>query len=158
MRIILLSLAILISGCGKISPFSPELDQKINNQHGQIEDIRNNQNGFMLELMKIRQQSEINARDIKNAQQGLVNIRGTDNSGIQIFSGDGGIMLFMAFIIFLSYSTCHYRNQAKMAQKTSEILAQQVTLHDDPNLTDKILLSALNTEVEAKVYRMITKN
>ena len=158
MRIILLSLIILISGCGKISPLSPELDQKINNQHGQIEDIRNNQNGIMLELMKIRQQSEINARDIKNAQQGLVNIRGTDNSGIQIFSGDGGIMLFMALIAFLSFTSYHYRTQAKQAQKASEILAQQVTLYNDQDLNDKILLSALNTEVESKVYRLITKS
>jgi TolA-binding protein len=59
---------IICVGCGRISPISPELDQRLNNTDGKIDEIRNNQNGLMLELGKINQQQEIIGRDIEITQ------------------------------------------------------------------------------------------
>ena len=148
----------LLNGCAKISPLSPKLDQKIDNQNGQIEDLRSNQNGLMLELGKIRQQSEMNARDIENAQQGIVNLRGSDNSGIQILSGDGGLLVFFAISTLAVLLVYHYRTRAVTSEKTAGILAQQIAVYDDGELDDKVFLSALNTDVEEDVYHLMVKH
>ena len=58
-------------GC---SNFNPRNNPKIENQNGQIEDIKTNQNGVMLELAKVRQQGEITNSTLKDIQQGLLNI------------------------------------------------------------------------------------
>lgn len=147
----------MIAGCN-VSPFSPKLNQKINNQDGQIEDIKNNQNGIMLEIGKLRQQNDINARDIENAQQGLVNLRGSNNSGIQILSGDGGLLVVCFFGTLSILLILHYRNRATKSEKSAEILAQQIALHDDSNLDDKVFLSALNSPVESDIYHLMVKS
>lgn len=145
-------------GCGRISPVSPELDQRLNNTDGKIDEIRNNQNGLMLELGKINQQQEIIGRDIENAQEGIVNLKGSSNSGVQIFSGDGGLLSLISISVALMYSIYHYRTKFLRSEKTADILAQQIALKHDPELDDKVFLSALNTEVEKDVYHLMVKN
>jgi len=145
-------------GCAKISPFSPKMQQRLNNTDGKIEDIRNNQNGVMLELGKIRQQQEINARDIENTQQGMINLRGMNNSGIQILSGDGGLVVFSVIIIAAMILVYYYRSKANKSEKTAGILAQQIALQEDQSLDDRVFLSALNTNVESDVYHLMVKN
>lgn len=156
--IILLMLSMLCIGCGRISPVSPELDQRLNNTDGKIDEIRNNQNGLMLELGKINQQQEIIGRDIENAQEGIVNLKGSSNSGIQIFSGDGGLLALISISVALIYSIFHYRTKYIKSEKTADILAQQIALKNDTELDDKVFLSALNTDVEKDVYHLMVKN
>ena len=145
---VLFTILMFCIGCGKISPVSPELNQRLNNTDGKIDEIKNNQNGLMLELGKINQKQEIIGRDIENAQEGIVNLKGSSNSGIQIFSGDGGILALISISVALIYSIFHYRSKYIKSEKTADILAQQIALKNDTELDDKVFLSALNTEVE----------
>lgn len=150
---------VLFTGCGKnLSPFNPELKQQLNNSQGQIEELKNNQNGIQLEMGKIRSQSEINARDIHDAQQGILNIKGSQNSGIQLFSGDGGTVMFIALLATAILFIYHYRDKAIKAEKTAQILAQSVAMYNDKELIDKVHLAALNTSVENDVYHLMLKN
>ena len=151
----ILASTILFGGCAKISPLNPELKQELDNANGKIEELKNNQNGILLELGKIRNQNEMNAQEIKDAQQGLVNLKGSQNSGIQILSGDGGIILLifigMIGVLFIYY----YRTRAIKLEKTASILAQQIK---DTQLEEDVFMAALNTDVEKDVYNIITKN
>ena len=155
--IILLGI-LMIVGCGKVSPISPELDQRLNNTDGKIDEIANNQNGLMLELGKINQKQEIIGRDIENAQEGIINLKGSTNSGVQIFSGDGGLISLVTIFIAMSYTIYHYRSKSIKSEKTSEILAQQIAIKNDDDLSEKVFMSALNTDVEKDVYHLISKN
>lgn len=155
MRWILIAvLALCMTGCANISPLSPELRNEIDNQNGQIEDIKNNQNGFMLEMLKFRNNQEMMARDVKNMQQGLIN-QNNDNSGVQIFQGDGGLIVGFSIVVIGILATLHYRSLAVKSRKSAEILAQQVAIYDDVNLDNEIFLAAMNTDVEEDVYHLM---
>lgn len=158
-HIIALFLCLSLVGCGnKISPLSPEMKQSIDNQNGKIDDIRNNQNGVMLELGKLRQQQDINARDIHNAQQGVINLRGAENSGVQIFSGDGGLILAFFLVISAGFGIYYYRNRAVKSEAATEIMAQQIVAHEDSALDEKVFLSALGTKAEEAVYHSMVRS
>lgn len=146
----LIMLLPFLTGCGnKISPLSPEFRQDLQNQNGQIEDIKNNQNGIMAEMLKLRQQTEINSRDIKSFQQGVFNWN---------IEGDGPLILIFALITIAMLLIYHYRVKAIKQEKAAKILAQQIALHDDQELRDKVFLAALNTEVEKDVYHLLKKS
>lgn len=141
----------------RISPLSPEMQQRINNQDGQIEDIRNNQNGFMLELGKLRNQTDINARDIGNMQQGLIN-QSNQNSGVQILQGEGPIVMMFALGTIAMLLIYHYRTRAVRGEKVVELLSDQIALYDDVHLDNNVFMSALNTNVEDDVYHAMIKS
>lgn len=149
-----------VSGCGKFSPLSPELDQKIDNQNGQIEELKNNQNGIMLDLLKLRQDAQINADKIDNFQQGLLNLKGNsnENSGIQILQGDGPLIMIFALITIGMMLIYHYRTKYMKYEKLSDIIAQQVVGYNDRDLDNKIFLAALNTEVEKELHDLFVKH
>jgi len=157
MKQLFLTFLILLVGCN-VSPLSPRLDQKLNNQNGQIEELKNNQNGLLLEIGKLRQESEIHARDIENAQQGIVNLKGSNYSGVTILSGDGGLILVFSLSVMAILLIYHYRTRAVKSEKSAEILAQQIAIYDDVSLDDKVFLSALNTPVEREVYHLMVKS
>lgn len=156
--IILITISISLIGCGRISPISPQLDQRLNNTDGQIDELKNNQNGLMLELGKVNQKQELIGRDIENAQEGILNLKGSSNSGVQIFSGDSGLMSLVLMLFALIYSIYYYRSKFLRSEKTSEILAQQIAIKNDSELDDKVFMSALNTEVEKDIYHLMIKN
>jgi len=135
---------IFISGCGN---FNPRLQNRIANENGKIEDIRNNQNGFMLELGKLRNEAQIQNSQLKEVQQGILNMNNAlsrnENSGIQILQGDGSLMLF------------HYRNKANNNEKIANMLAVEVARFNDPNLNDNILRTSMFTSVESKVFKLL---
>ena len=108
---------IFISGCGN---FNPRLQNRIANENGKIEDIRNNQNGFMLELGKLRNEAQIQNSQLKEVQQGMLNMNNAlsrnENSGIQILQGDGSLMLIFA-LASIGMLLFHYRNKANNNEK-----------------------------------------
>lgn len=157
MRWIVLASLLFFSGCANISPLSPELRNDIDNQDGQIEDIRNNQNGLMLELGKIRNQTDINARDIGTFQQGAFN-KSNQNSGVQILQGDGGLILVFALGTIALLLVYHYRTRAVKNEKVVSILSDQIAMYDDVNLDNEVFLSAMNTSVEEDVYGHMLKS
>lgn len=154
---ILATLLLTLTGCMDISPLSPKMDQRINNQDGQIEDIRNNQNGFMLELGKLRNQTDVNARDIGNMQQGLIN-QSNQNSGVQILQGEGPLILIFALGTIAMILVYHYRTRAVRNEQVVELLSDQIALYDDVNLDNEVFMAALNTEVENEVYHSMVKS
>lgn len=154
---ILLVLLVFLTGCARINP---RLDQKIDNQNGRIDEIRNNQNGIMLELGKLRQDNQIQNSQLQDVQQGLLNLNWAwsrnENSGVQILQGDGALVLVfgIAVVGLLLY---HFRERAVVAEKAAAIMADEVARLGDPDLTDKILRAALNTDAEIEVYRLLVK-
>jgi len=151
--LLLLVLIIFTPGCANI-PLRPKLDQKLDNQNGEIDDIKNNQNGLMLDLIELKNKQDITARDVENFQQGLVN-KNNENTGIQIFQGDGGIVAGIAIIGILSIILMYYRNQSVKNKKVAKILAQQVKFYNDTELTESVYISALNTDVEKDIYYIL---
>jgi len=146
------------SGCGNLSP---RLDNDINNSNGEIEELKNIQNGINLELGKLRQNDEITNSQLKDVQKGLLNfnarLSSNENSGIQILQGDGALILVFA-IITIGMILKHYRDLYKKNEKAATILAQQIANKNDPDLEEVVFQAALYTDVEKEVYNLMTKN
>jgi len=94
------------------------------------------------------------ARDVKNMQQGLINSN-NDNSGIQIFQGDGGLIVGFSIMVIGILAVFHYRSMARKNKKAAEILAQQIAIYDDVGLDNEVFLAAMNTNVEEDVYHIM---
>lgn len=153
---IIAMLALLLTGCGRFSPLSPQIEEDIQNQ-GQIDEIKNNQNGLMAEILSLKQQNLATAEDLENFQQGLINLKGNsnNNTGTQILQGDGPLVaIFGVAVIFL---ILHYRTKAIKSEKTAEIFAQQMALYNDTDLEGKVFLAAAHTDVESDVYNIMVK-
>lgn len=145
----------LLAGC-RFSPFTPNLKQDLNNQQGKIEELKNNQNGLMLDLMKLKMQNEIHARDIDSFQQGAFNIK-QENSGTQILQGDGALILVLVLASLGMYFIYHYRTQALEHKQAAEILAQSIASRNDIDLENHVYMCALNSPAEKQVYHLMTK-
>ena len=146
---------IFISGC---SNFNPRLQNRIANENGKIEDIKNNQNGLMLELGKLRNEAQIQNSQLKEVQQGMLNMNNAlsrnENSGIQILQGDGSLMLIFA-LASIGMLLFHYRNKANNNEKIANMLAVEVARFNDPNLNDNILRTSMFTSVESKMFKLL---
>lgn len=152
---ILTAFLILISGC-KFSPLSPQNNQRINNQNGTIEDIRNNQNGLMADLANIRSKLEIMARDVENLQQGFINSNNR-NYGVQIFQGEGGLIAGVSIILFLSFLVFNYRVKAEKYKKVASIMGKEIKSLNNKKIENEIFMSALGAKVEEDVYKILKK-
>jgi hypothetical protein len=152
------TLALLSSGCAN---FNPRLNEKIDNQQGKIDEIRNNQNGISLELGKLKQSADIQNSQLKEVQQGLLNVNAAvsrnENSGVQVLQGDGALILVfgLGVIGMLLY---YFRDRAVKAEKAANVMACEVVRHNNSTLTDNILRSAMNTEIESHIYHLIMKH
>ena len=146
---------IFIIGCGN---FSPRLQNRVDNQNGKIDDIRSNQNGLMLEIGKLRNEAQISNSQLKDIQQGMINMNNAlsrnENSGIQILQGDGSLMLIFA-LITVGMLVFHYRNKANNNEKIANIFAKEVARFNDAKLNDNILRTSLYTPVESKVFNIL---
>ena len=144
---------ILLSGCAKISPLSPNLNNKINNQ-GEIDQIKNNQNGLMADLLNLKSKLDIVAGDIENLQQGYIN-KNNRNYGIQVFHGDGGLIVGFGLLSFLGFLVYNYRTKALKYKKTAEIIGEEVKKLKNLDIENKIFMSALNNNVEKNTYEVL---
>jgi preprotein translocase subunit SecG len=145
-----------ISGCAN---FNPRNQQKIDNQQGKIEDIRNNQNGVMAEIGKLRQEVEIQNSKLKEIQNGLLNINAAvsrnENSGVQIMQGDGALIFIFAIIVI--GMVLYYRHRAIKGEKNCEIMAKEVARFNNPVLNENILKSAARNNRATDVYSLLKK-
>lgn len=151
------SMLCLFSGCMDISPFSPEMDQRIDNQNGRIDDIRNNQSGVMAEIGKLQNKLDVQARDIGNLQSGLIN-QSNQNSGVQILQGDGGLVVVFSLATIAMLLIFHYRSKYKKSDQAASLLAQQVAIFDSIDLENEIFLAAMHTPVEEEIYHLIVNH
>ncbi len=146
----------MISGCAN---FNPKNNSPIQN-NGRIDEIRNNQNGVMAEIGKLRQSAEISDSKLKEVQNGLLNLNAAvsrnENSGIQILQGDGALMLVFSLSV-MGMFLYWYRDRAITSEKSAMIMAREVSRFNDPVLNDNILYAAMNTNCEKHVFKMLTE-
>ena len=147
-----------MAGCGN---FSPRLQNRIDNKDGKIDEIKNNQNGIMLEIGKLRQQAEIQNSQLNEVQQGFLNLNAAgvrnENKGIQILQGDGALIMVFS-IIALGMFLLYYKNKSEKNEKIANILAGEVMLANDPVMNDNILRSARFTPLEKPIFEIMKKN
>ena len=146
---------LFISGCGNLSP---RQDQKINNENGKIDDITNNQNGILAEIGKLKNQLDIQNSTLDKIQQGMINVQSNnENSGVQILSGNGGLLIAFFGFTCLSVIALHYQRKAKINGDTANLLAKQIVELNDYNLENSVFIAALNTPLEENVLRIMKK-
>lgn len=154
MRLFLIGLLLsIITGCNNLSP---RQDQDIDNRNGEIEELKSNQNGLMLDLLKLRNQQEITARDVGTLQQGIGNSSNT-NSGVQILQGDGALVLVFGISVVALMLIFHYRSKYVSAEKAANLFADQIALYDDLDLDNAVFVSALNTDIEENIYHKMVE-
>lgn len=153
-----LFLFLFLAGCGN---FSPRLQNRIDNKDGKIDEIKNNQNGIMLEIGKLRQQAEIQNSQLNEVQQGFLNLNAAgvrnENKGIQILQGDGALIMVFS-IIALGMFLLYYKNKSEKNEKIANILAGEVMLANDPLINDNILRSARFTSLEKPIFEIMKRN
>jgi hypothetical protein len=162
MKKILKFLTILLAatsiGCAS-GNFSPRNDPNIENQNGKIDEIRNNQNGVMAEIGKLKQSAEFQNSKLQEVQNGMLNlntaISRNENSGVQILQGDGSLMFI--FSICVIGMLLHYRNRAVKNEKAAEIMAREIVRFNDVTLNDNVLRAAMHSPSELHVYNMMLK-
>jgi hypothetical protein len=146
----------LIVGCGNLSP---RQDQEFNNQGGKIDEIKNNQNGVMAELGTLKNQAEIQNSELEKIQQGMLNLQSNyENNGVQVFSGPGGLIVSILALMCGTIILLHYRNVAKIQEKTANILAERIANSEDPSLEDSVFQAAMYTNVEENVLNLMKKH
>lgn len=153
----LLAFLATFGGCANVNPRN---NTPIKNSNGQIEDIKNNQNGVMAEVGKLRQENSLLNSRLEDVQQGLVNLNASlsrnDNSGIQILQGDGALIMIFSLSV-IGMMLFWYRDRAVKSEKAAEVMALEIAKINDPVLNDNVLKSAMNKKCETHVYKMLTK-
>lgn len=144
-------LVLFFSGCNN-GNFSPRLKQ--NNTNGEVS---NNQNGFMLELGKIKKDTEILGSKLKDIQEGLVNLNSTisrnENTGVQILQGDGSLILVfgLSVVAFLFY----YKN--KNSQEVAKILTRKIINTQDMKLMSSVVDELSEKKKDAEFLSVLRK-
>lgn len=149
---------VFFTGC---SAFNPRNQPRIHNENGKIEDMKNNQNGVIAELGKVRQELTAQNSKLKEIQSGLVNINAAisrnENSGVQIIQGDGAL-IFIFSLIVIAMLMFWYRDRAVKSEKASEIMAKEIAKFNDPALNESILKAAIANKSGRQIYDLIKKN
>lgn len=157
-----LSIILLFPGCGNLSPrdnLSPRQEQEIDNQNGRIQEMENMANSMKLELGKLQSQAEIQNSRLEEIQQGLANFQSNnENSGIQILSGPGGLIVTFVGLLCVAIIALSYRSEAKKQEKVANILAERIVRQSDPVLEDQVFQAAMYTDVEEDVLRLVKKH
>lgn len=161
MKRILFAVAILLTlnftGCANLSP---RIQERIDN-NGDIDEIRHNQNGLMLELGKLKNDAQIMDSQLKEIQQGLINLNAAisrnENSGVQILQGDGALIMVFGLGV-IGMMMYWYRDRAIKSEKTVEVIAKEVAELNDPILNDNILKASMQTKNEQHVYRLLVQH
>jgi len=151
-------ISLFTTGCA-VSPLSPDMNNKINNQQGEIEELKNIQNGMNTEIGKMRNESEIRDSQFKDLQQGFINMKlsSNENSGVQILQGDGALILVFATVV-VSIIFIYQYMATKKATKTADILAAQIAKRDDEEELEEVFKACMFTNVESDVYDLISKH
>ena len=158
-QILAIALAIglaVLPGCGNLSP---RQNQEIDNQNGKIGNLENLANSMKIELGKVQSQNEIQDSQIGQMQQGLVNNQSNfENSGVQILSGPGGLIVTMLGFLTAIIMILHYRRVAKIQTQTAEIMAQSIVERGDPSLEDHVFRACMHTATEENILNLIKKH
>lgn len=144
------------SGCGNLSP---RMQPKIDNQQGKINELENLANSLKAEIGKLQNQAEIQNSQLDRVQQGLANYQSNNqNSGVQILSGSGGLLIALFGMVFGTIIALAYRTEAKKQEKTANLLAERIVIQNDPELTNQVFQAALYSEIEENVLKLVKKH
>lgn len=145
-----------LPGCGNLSP---RQEQKIDNTDGKIGNLENLANSMKAEIGKVQTQNEIQDSKIGQMQQGLANYQSNyENTGVQILSGPGGIIVSILAITSAVILILHYRRIAKIQEKTANIMAERIISFKDPHLEDSVFSAAMYTDVEENVLNLMKRH
>lgn len=143
-------LLLAIPGCGRLELMSPNLKNELQNQQGEIEDIKSNQNGVMADILNLRQQADIHAQELHNFQQGYLNYH-KSNNGVQVLQGDGALIFTFSLAVIFMLLFFHYRNRAVKTDKATKMLATALAWQPKKNWQEQVVLEALNSGVEKEI-------
>lgn len=125
---------LVFSGCAS-GNFSPRLRQN----NGPNSEATNNQDGFLLELGKIKKETEILGSKLREIQDGLINLNSAisrnENTGIQILQGDGSLI----FVFSLCVVVLVFYYKTKNSQEVSKILTKKIIETNDPELVNSVV-------------------
>jgi hypothetical protein len=142
---------LLLSGCNN-GNFSPRLKQNNNSN----EQVNNNQNGFLLELGKIRKETEILGSKLREIQEGLLNLNAAvsrnENSGVQILQGDGALIFIFSLCVLVV--VFYYKN--KNSQEVSKVLVKKIVDLNNPEIITS-LVDEFSTKNKEKEFVTILK-
>jgi hypothetical protein len=147
----------LFFGCARIDPFSPRFRQDIKNA-GKIEELNTNQNSIVTEIGKLRQEQQIIARDMKEVQTGILN---RQNTGIQIFQGDGALLAIITLSGMLMFSivcVVYFKTHSDKNEKIANVLAKQIVMQNNIELEDNIFQAAMFSPIEKDIYHLMEKH
>lgn len=156
-RLLMILVALLaITGCDN---FSPRQQPRIDNNQGKINELENMANALKAEILKLQNQSEIQNSQLDRVQQGMANYQSNQqNTGVQIFSGSGGLLVAIVGFLTLATIALAYRREAKKQEKTADVLANRVVSANDPALIEQVFQAAMYTNVEENVLNLIQKH
>jgi len=146
---IIMSIILFSTGCGN---FNPRLNQRNVNPNG---DLNNNQQGIMIELGKIRKETEILSSNLKEIQEGLINLNSSvsrnENSGVQVLQGDGSLIVIFGLgsLLIILY----FKN--KNNQEAIKILTKKIINFDNSNLTKSIVEEFSNKNREKQLLKIL---
>jgi hypothetical protein len=155
--ILILAAALLIfaPGCGNLSP---RQQPRIDDNEGQIQEMESMANSMKAEIMKLQSQADIQNSKLDKIQQGLANFQSTnENSGVQILSGSGGLIVAIISILGATVLVFIFRTQTARAEKTASLLAERIVSYQDPELEDLVFQAAMYTDVEENVLKVMKK-
>jgi hypothetical protein len=153
-KLLPLIMAFCFLGCrADISPFSPKSAQQVQNS-GEIGEITNNTGGILAEMGNINQRLDVMGSKLHDIQEGLVNIKmgGNENSGVQILSGDGALIVVFALCCMGMLLFYFYKEK-----KINQILAAEIKNRGDQTLHENVIKAAAYTFVEKDIYNRIYK-
>lgn len=143
-----------ISGCN-FSPLSPSNRPNIRN-NGDVGDIKNNQQGIMAELMNMKNRMDVMAQEIENIQNGFIN-HNNKNSGVQIFQGDGGLLVGISCLALFAMVALNYKLKSDKYKKTAEIFGNRIKSMNRPDVEEEILIGAMAKKVETEVFNILKR-
>lgn len=149
--------AITIAGCGNLSPRNQQ-DQKPDNS-GKIGEMEQMANSLKSEIGKLQAQADIQNSKLSELQQGIANFQDNNkNTGIQILSGTGGLVVAIVAVVALGTLVFYYRYEYDKQNKISNILAEKIILSQNESLKDSVFQAALYTDIEENVLNLMKKH
>lgn len=157
--ILTIAMALLLATLSGCDNFSPRQKQQIENQQGKIGEIENLANSMKAEIGSLKSQNDIQNSQLEKIQQGLVNMQSNyENSGVQILSGPGGLVVAVIGCVSLTILVLHYRSVARQNETAANILTEKVVQMNNPELEESIFNAVMNTGAEEKMVSLFRKH
>jgi hypothetical protein len=110
----------------------------------------------MAELMNMKNRMDVMAQEIENIQNGFIN-HNNKNSGVQIFQGDGGLLVGISCLALFAMVALNYKLKSDKYKKTAEIFGNRIKSMNRPDVEEEILIGAMAKKVETEVFNILKR-